>query len=276
VGILEETWWQTGNKKIAQANAVIHEAITESFESLVAQRLSASEDLESFPIDLGEPAELSPFEAEKLQKTRRRDAVKKLMQDGFWLAMSHRALLAKILGAKMLGIGGLTIAGLALTPTVIETFQQRFHPRKGILQGSPMSPVLANLYLTDFDEKFTRNEFQLVRYCDDFVILCRTEAEASKALQTARRELGKRNLKLHAGKTRILSPTDEFEFLGYRFLSNGMIQPPLTATGEMARKLKAMSKNVAAKFHRQDRKFKVERIKIKSWKEYFEIFGKKD
>lgn len=274
-GILEETWWQTGNKKIANANAVAYEAIREGLDNLVAQRYGAADDLMNFPIEFDEPEELSPFEVEKLKKNRRREGVKKLIQDGFWLAMSHRVLLGKILGAKLLGVGGLAIAGMALTPALIETFRQRFHPRKGILQGSPMSPVLANLYLTDFDEKFTRNNAQLVRYCDDFVILCRTEAEASKALQRAERELAKRNLKLHPEKTRILSPSAEFEFLGYRFLSNGSIEPPPTATGDLAKRLKEMSKKVEAKFRGQSSKFKIEKIKVNSWREFFEIFNKK-
>jgi len=274
-GILEETWWQAGNKKIAQANRGSHEAVTEGLENLVAQRYGAADDLANFSAGFGEPAELSPFEEEKLQKEKRSAAVKRLMQDGFWLAMSHRALIGKVLGAKLLGVGGLAVAGLALTPALIETYRQRFHPRKGILQGSPMSPVLANLYLTDFDEKFTQSEAQLVRYCDDFVVLCRTEDEARKALERAERELGKRNLKLHPEKTRVLSPTDEFEFLGYRFLSNGMIEPPPTATSDVAKKLKMMSKKVSSKVRASGSKFKVEKIKVKSWKEFFDVFGRR-
>lgn len=274
-GILEETWWQAGNKKIAQANAVINEAIAEGLDGLAARRYDAAEDLTYFPAQAEEFSEVSPFEEEKLKKRKRRETVKKLMQDGFWLAMSHRAVIGKILGAKMLGVGGLAVAGLALTPALIETYRQRFHPRKGILQGSPMSPVLANLYLTDFDKKLDQADARLVRYCDDFVILCRTEIEAKKILQTTKRELAKRDLTLHPEKTRILSPTDEFEFLGYRFLASGMIEPPPTATNEMANTLKRMSKKVGAKFRRQDPAFKVEKITVKTWKEFFDIFGKK-
>lgn len=275
-GILEETWWQAGSKKIMQANAVIHEAITESLENLTTQRFGTSEDWTSFPVEYEEPDDLSPFEKEKLEKDKRKTAVKNLLKDGFWLAVSHRAILAKVLSAKLLGVGGLAIAGLAITPALIETFRQRFHPRKGILQGSPMSPVLANLYLTDFDEKFMRSGNKLVRYCDDFVILCQSEQEARKALQTAEIELTKRCLVLHPDKTRILSPTDEFEFLGYRFLSSGLVEPPPTATNEMALKLKAMSKKVSGKFRRQNKKFKVKKMNVKSWKEFFDIFGKRD
>jgi RNA-directed DNA polymerase len=275
-GILEETWWQTGQRKISQANAVVQEAITESFDNFAAQRYGTGNEFESLSSDFEETSELSPFEEEKLKKEGRRKAVKNLVKDGFWLAVSHRAVLARVLGTKLLGVGGLAAAGIFLTPKIIEAYRQFFHPRKGILQGSPISPVLANFYLTDFDKKFTASGHQLVRYCDDFVILCRTEDEAKTALQTARRELGKRNLKLHPEKTRILAPTDEFEFLGYRFLSNGSVEPPPTATNEMAQKIKQMSKKVSSKFKAQGSKLKVEKLKVKSWKEFFDIFGKRE
>lgn len=273
-GILEETWWLTGQRKISQANALVQETLTESFDNLAANRYGAGNEFENLPLDFEETSQLSPFEEEKLKKEKRREAVKNMVKDGFFLAVSHRTVLTRILGAKLLGVGGLAAAGIFLTPKIIEAYRQFFHPRKGILQGSPISPILANLYLTDFDKKFTMSGHQLVRYCDDFVILCRTEEEAKKALQTAERELAKRNLKLHAEKTRILAPTDEFEFLGYRFLSNGIVEPPPTATNEMAQKIKQMS--IKAKDKMRNAKFKVKKINVKSWREFFDIFGKRD
>ena len=272
-GILEESWWQTGQTKIRQANAVIREAMTENFDNFAAQRYGAGNDFEGQAFDFTETSESSPFEEEKLKKEKRREAVKNLVKDGFWLAVSHRTVLARVLGAKLLGVGGLAAAGIYLTPKIIEAYRQFFHPRKGILQGSPISPVLANFYLTDFDKKFTAGSNQLVRYCDDFVILCRTEAEAKQALAAAERELAKRNLKLHPEKTRILAPTDEFDFLGYKFLSNGIVEPPPTATNEMAQKIKQLS--IKAKDKMKDAKFKVTKINAKSWKEYFDFTGNK-
>lgn len=273
-GILEESWWQTGHRKVSNANALVQEVVTESLENLVAQRYGADDEFSSLP--LIEEQTLSPFEEENLKKQQRRDGVKRLLKDGFFLALSHRAIITRVLGAKLLGVGGVAAAGIFLTPKIIEAYRQFFHPRKGILQGSPLSPVLANLYLNAFDEKFTKSRLRLIRYCDDFVILCRTEEEAKKALQTAKCELAKRNLELHPDKTRILAPNDEFEFLGYRFLSNGLVEPPPTATGKMAYKIKAMSKKVGSKFKAQSSKFKVKKIKVKSWKEFFNIFGERD
>jgi RNA-directed DNA polymerase len=267
-GILEETWWQSSQKKISQANNLMQEVIGEGLDSFAASR--NADNYAEIPTEYLQELPIEPFEAEKNKQKLRRDAVKGLVQDGLMLAISHRALLAKVLGAKLLGIGGIAVAGLALTPTIIETYRQFFHPRKGILQGSPMSPVLANLYLTEFDKAFANTDFKLIRYCDDFVILCKSEAEAKKAKQFAENLLVKRCLKLHPDKTKLLNPNDEFEFLGYKFLSSGVVEPPPTATNKMAQKIKEMSVNAKNRLP----KFKVEKKSVKTWKEYFDIFGK--
>lgn len=272
-GILDETWWEAGQEKIAEANAIVQEVVSESFESLIAQRLNEPETFIEFAENFNDSVEpSSPFEEEKIERLKRHEAIKTLLKEGFWLGMTHRALLGKLLGAKILGIGGLAIAGIALSPTIIETYRQRFHPRKGILQGSPLSPLLANLYLNDFDKSFDRQETKLVRYCDDFVILCRTKEDAENTLKTARCELLKKGLTLHPDKTRILAPTDEFKFLGYKFLSNGLVEPPPSATSEMATKIKAMS--VKAKNKMKAVKIKVTKTTVKSWREFFNMFGR--
>ena len=63
---------------------------------------------------------------------------------------------------------------------------------------------------------------------------------------------------------------DEFEFLGYKFLSSGVVEPPPTATNKMAQKIKEISINAKNRLP----KFKVEKKSVKTWKEYFDIFGK--
>lgn len=276
-GILEETWWRKSGRKIAEANTILTEAAAESLENLIAHRTGENQDFGAdFSSEFEDEESLSPFEAEKLEKRKKREAVKGILKEGFWLAMAHRAVIGQIFGAKSLGIGGAAIVAAALAPTVVEFYRQRFHPRRGILQGSPLSPVLANLYLTEFDRKFMQSGAKLVRYCDDFVILCRTKAEAKAALQTARNELAKRHLALHPEKTRILAPTDEFEFLGYKFLSNGLVEPPPSATAEMARKIRAMSKRARSKFKDSSSKMKVEKLKFNSWRDFFDKFGNRD
>lgn len=91
--------------------------------------------------------------------------------------------------------------------------------RKGTPQGGVISPLLANIVLDVLDWKLEAKGIQFVRYADDFVLLCRTQAEAEKALTTVRQIVeGDLRLELHPEKTRITSYSCGFEFLGF-FLS---------------------------------------------------------
>ncbi|WFP48911.1 group II intron reverse transcriptase/maturase [Methylomonas sp. EFPC3] len=97
---------------------------------------------------------------------------------------------------------------------------RRWTPMKGTPQGAVLSPLLANLYLHPLDEKLTGEGFRLVRYADDFVILCQSREEAERALESVRVWMAENDLNLHPDKTHIgdcREPGQGFEFLGYRF-----------------------------------------------------------
>ncbi|MCK6581266.1 MAG: hypothetical protein L6Q98_24515 [Anaerolineae bacterium] len=89
----------------------------------------------------------------------------------------------------------------------------------GVSQGGVISPQLANLYLHRFDEMIAAAlpRARLVRFADDFVILCATEDEAGWSLDVARRSLENLHLRLNARKTRLLTFEEGFSFLGTRF-----------------------------------------------------------
>ncbi|UYN93744.1 MAG: CRISPR-associated endonuclease Cas1 [Enhydrobacter sp.] len=89
--------------------------------------------------------------------------------------------------------------------------------RRGLPQGAPISPLLANLYLTDVDKAMASN-FRLVRFADDFVLLCRSKPSAEAALEKIGRLLDERGLSLHADKTRIVGLDTAFTFLGKMFV----------------------------------------------------------
>ena len=77
----------------------------------------------------------------------------------------------------------------------------------GTPQGGVISPLLANIYLNALDETWQREHRQLgtlVRYADDFVVLCRSRAQADESLRCIRDELGQMGLELHPDKTRIV------------------------------------------------------------------------
>jgi CRISP-associated protein Cas1 len=90
-------------------------------------------------------------------------------------------------------------------------------PKQGIPQGSPISPILANVYLDDFDEILLGAGLKLVRYADDFVVLSRSEAETVAAQQLVQKTLGRMGLELHPEKTKVTNFQRGFRFLGHVF-----------------------------------------------------------
>jgi RNA-directed DNA polymerase len=89
----------------------------------------------------------------------------------------------------------------------------------GTPQGAVISPLLANVYLNPLDHQMARQGYSMVRYADDFVILCRSQAEAQRALGEVQAWVEGEGLTLHPEKTRIVDATQRggFEFLGWHY-----------------------------------------------------------
>ena len=97
---------------------------------------------------------------------------------------------------------------------------ERWTPTGGTPQGAVISPLLANLYLHPLDCLLRERGFQMVRYCDDFVVLCRSATEAQTALAEVNAWVSANGLSLNADKSHVGDCRCEgegFEFLGYRF-----------------------------------------------------------
>jgi len=95
---------------------------------------------------------------------------------------------------------------------------KEWEPETGAPQGAVLSPLLSNIYLNPLDHLMAAQGFELVRYADDFVILCRSQAEAEQALTRVRQWCEAAGLTLHPTKTRIVDVRVEgFDFLGFRF-----------------------------------------------------------
>ena len=91
-------------------------------------------------------------------------------------------------------------------------------PEAGVPQGAVLSPVLSNAYLNPLDHLMAEAGFQMVRYADDFVILCRSPEEAEAALAMVRAWVEEQGLILHPEKTHIVDSREKsFSFLGYSF-----------------------------------------------------------
>ena len=93
----------------------------------------------------------------------------------------------------------------------------RFYPtERGTPQGSVVSPLLSNILLTPFDREMRRRGHQLTRFADDWVITCKSAAEARAAIDAAGRILKQLGVELHPQKTRIVHVQYGFEYLGYK------------------------------------------------------------
>ncbi len=143
--------------------------------------------------------------------------------------------------------------------------------RRGIPQGSPISPLLANLYMRRFvlGWKMLGLERSLgsriVTYADDLVILCR-KGKAEEALQRLREIMGKLKLTVNEEKTRICKvPEERFDFLGYTF---GRMYSARTGQARLGyRPSKKSIKRMVEKIH--------ELTALKTgWQETTELVGK--
>jgi RNA-directed DNA polymerase len=101
---------------------------------------------------------------------------------------------------------------------VLEEMRE-WEPEAGTPQGAVISPLLSNIYLNPLDHLMAASGVEMVRYADDFVVLCRSEVEAQAALAMVQQWTAEAGLTLHPEKTRIVDATQSggFDFLGYHF-----------------------------------------------------------
>jgi RNA-directed DNA polymerase len=109
---------------------------------------------------------------------------------------------------------------------VMESAKDWEPTESGTPQGSVISPLLSNIYLDPLDWLMAESGFEMVRYADDYVILCRSESAAQAALEKVREWVAKEGLTLHPEKTCIVEASQPggFDFLGYHF-ERGMKWP---------------------------------------------------
>jgi CRISP-associated protein Cas1 len=119
--------------------------------------------------------------------------------------------------AAFIEVGVLTSEGILL-------------PKKGLSQGSAISPILANVYLDDFDEAIAASGLQLVRYADDFVILGRKREQIERSQAQVRDLLDQIGLQLHPEKTQLTNFDRGFRFLGHTFAGDLVLPDQLKKT----------------------------------------------
>jgi len=143
----------------------------------------------------------------------------------------HAGLIARVEG-KVTDSRVLELLVAFLTQKVMET-AEGWTPEEGTPQGAVISPLLSNIYLDPLDHRMAAGGFEMIRYADDFVILCRSEAEAHAALAEVQAWTASAGLRLHPTKTRIVdaTQTEGFDFLGYHF-THGTRWPRVKSLGK--------------------------------------------
>ena len=137
----------------------------------------------------------------------------------------------------------LELIGSFLTQGVMESHKGWQPTERGTPQGAVVSPLLSNIYLNGLDHQMARKGYQMVRYADDFIVLCRSQEEAQRAHEEVQRWTRKRELLLHPEKTRIVDATLKggFDFLGYHF-ERGYRWPRQKSLKELRAKIRARTK----------------------------------
>jgi RNA-directed DNA polymerase len=101
----------------------------------------------------------------------------------------------------------------------METLRYYEAGEEGTPQGAVISPLLANIYLNPLDHEMAEKGYEMVRYADDFVVLCQDRETAERALGNIQKWVEQAGLTLHPEKTKIVDASQRggFDFLGYHF-----------------------------------------------------------
>ena len=139
---------------------------------------------------------------------------------------------------------------------------------KGTPQGGVISPLLANIFLHEFDKLMVERGYKLVRFADDFVVMTKTKRKAKRAYEVVKEIItGKLKLELHPEKTVITNFGEGFVFLGFEFIAWRYKRPRKKSLEKFKDKVRKVTK--------RNQPWKVESIikrlnaKIYGWANYF-------
>ncbi len=155
--------------------------------------------------------------------------VEKLLQEGYlhvvdaditrYFDMLSKHILMGEIRKRIADTKVLALIESFLNQGVVEEMRE-WIPERGTPQGGVLSPLLANIYLNPLDHHIEQAGHKMVRYADDFVVMCRTAEEANTVMKLLEQWMQDAELTLHPDKTRIVDmsqPQAGFDFLGYHF-----------------------------------------------------------
>lgn len=181
-------------------------------------------------------------------------------------SIPHEALL-EMVREKVTDGKVLSLIESFLNQKVMDTAKS-WQSEGGTPQGAVISPLLSNIYLDPLDKLMERKGFEMVRYADDFVVLCENESDARKALDVIKRWCGQAGLILHPEKTRVVDASRRggFDFLGYHF-ERGWNWP----SDKSMKKFKDTVRKKTKRTNGHSQKFIIEDLNrtLRGWFEYF-------
>ena len=150
---------------------------------------------------------------------------------------------------------------------------------EGSPQGGPLSPLLANIYLNEYDKEMERRSVPVVRYADDIVVLSKSKRAAERLLESTQRYLeGKLKLKMNMEKSKVVSVFSirNFKFLGFA-LGKGRKGVYVRAHAKSLKKAKAKLKELTSRSQGRNVRFVMQKVKIyiRGWLGYVGIASMK-
>ena len=179
--------------------------------------------------------------------------------------ISHEILMSR-LKEKIADGSLLSLIESFLTANILDGVR-KWTPEGGAPQGAVLSPLLSNIFLDPLDHLVAKAGFEMVRYADDFVILCRTAEDAQQALDLVQSWVTENRLTLHPTKTKIVdSRTESFSFLGYTFLGRDCVP-----RDKSIKKLKDTIRHKTRRNSGKSMKFIITNLNstLRGWFEYF-------
>ena len=200
-------------------------AVDEAVSEMLYRQGHAGADYGAYPggaddYDLHASRDMAGDPAADARRAARKELFKRLGKDAVFLGLTFLGRKRRLLSPAMLGAAGAAVLGAAVYPAASRAIRERLGgPSGGVgaVQGSALSPLLANIVLHEFDAVMIRAGFHLTRFADDWVVTSRDQPRAEQALETATRKLAELRLRINPDKTRIIRFEQGLEFLGYRF-----------------------------------------------------------
>lgn len=143
--------------------------------------------------------------------------------DSFFDNVDHELLLAKV--ARVIADPNILHLIRVWVKAEVYDGENVYATEKGICQGSVVSPMLANLFLDEFDEALLAQGYQLVRFSDDFIVLTKSRSEAEKALECTEEVLNHLHLVLDPEDTLVTDFDKGFKYLGLVFQGGSIFAP---------------------------------------------------